>query len=273
MRDAQPVAIDAPAHDATIALDAPPLSTSGCGHAPSATGIVPHTAMIDGMMRTYDVFVPEGTTGSEPLPLVFVFHERDGGSGGAEAWGMQGAAEAAGDRAIFVFPQALHYQGGSIGWEIACDGYDMQFVDAMLETVSGEQCIDSQRVFATGFSWGADMTIAFGCCRSDVARAVAPSSGTAWGNWRAACPSSAPALRITIGDADGNYSVPDVQSVTDFYAMRNGCAATTTPSDPDPPCRAYDGCAAPVIQCVYPGMGHQIPPDGAHYIWEFFSQF
>lgn len=265
------VGTDAGTSDAGTS-DAGSTPSLGCGHAPS-TGFVDRTITIEGTERRYRLLVPEGTTGETPLPLVFVFHHRDGTSDAAISYGIQDAAASAGDRAIFLFPQALPYPGeGAVGWEIGCDRYDMAFASAIYDAVVSEQCVDTERVFATGFSWGADMTIAFGCCRHDIVRAIAPSSGTAWGSWRDACPGDAPAWRVTIGDADGFYPVADVQSNTDFFRARHGCTAETDPADPAP-CVAHRGCDAPVIQCVYPGMGHQIPDGGAAAIWDFFQGF
>jgi polyhydroxybutyrate depolymerase len=257
--------------DAAPAIDAAP--SAGCGTAP-APGYTVRTLTIDGVERSYGVLVPDGATADEPLPLVYVFHHRDGDIDAARAYGIQDAAGAAGDRAIFVYPQALPYPGeGAVGWEIACGDYDTRFADAVYDAVAGAACVDSGRVFATGFSWGADMTIAYGCCRADRMRAIAPSSGTAWGSWRDACETDdVPAFRITIGTNDGAYSVPAVHEVTETYRERNGCAATTTTSDPAV-CQAYDGCDDPVIECVYPDMGHQIPDQGAERIWAFFRQF
>jgi len=253
------------------AFDAAISGSTGCGQ-PVTPGYSVRTMKIDNVDRSYGVFIPDGVGASEHLPLVFVFHHRDGTIDAARSYGMEGAAKDAGQHAIFVYPQALPYPGeGAVGWEIGCGNYDSRFADAIYTTVAGEHCIDTTRVFATGFSWGADMTIAYGCCRSDLLRAVAPSSGTAWGNWQAACPTQAPALRITIGDADGNYSVSDVQKVTDFYRGRHGCNTTTTAAES--PCLGYNGCSAPVVQCIYPGMGHQIPQNGAANIWRFFASF
>ncbi|MCE9572442.1 MAG: hypothetical protein K8W52_04735 [Deltaproteobacteria bacterium] len=261
------------AGDGAIAVDAPGGSASaGCGRAPGV-GYEVRTVTIDGVARSFGVRIPEGATATDPLPLVFVFHHRDGTIDAARAYGIEEAVAAAGDRAIVVYPQALAYPGeGAVGWEIGCGNYDSRFADAIYDQILADHCVDTRRVFATGFSWGADMTIAYGCCRSDRIRAIAPSSGTAWGDWRAACPTHAPALRITIGDVDGNYPVADVDAVADHFRARNGCAATRSPVEPAP-CEASDGCSAPVVECVYPGMGHQIPPDGAAHIWAFFRAF
>lgn len=249
---------------------APSSGTAGCGHAPGATGYLDRSLTVAGRARQYQLHVPAGVTGTTPLPLVFVFHHSGGTIAAAESYGIQDEAAAAGQQAIFVFPQALPYAGG-VGWNLGCTDYDMQFFDAMVAATEAEQCIDAHRVFTTGFSWGADMTIATGCCRGDVVRAVAPSSGT--GGSPGACTAARPAYRATIGTADPFYTVADVHAVTESYRQAQGCTTGTAPAAPSPPCLGYTGCAAPVIECVYPGLEHGFPPDGQKHVWEFFAGF
>jgi polyhydroxybutyrate depolymerase len=248
----------------------PPSGTTGCGQAPAQTGYLTRTMTVAGKAREYQLYVPPGVTGTTPLPLVFVFHHSGGTIQNAEDYGIQDAAAAAGDQAIFLFPQALPY-GGGVGWNLGCTDYDMQFVDAMLAATGAEQCIDTNRIFATGFSWGADMTIATGCCRGDVMRAIAPTSGTGWG--LTSCTAKRPAYRVTIGTEDPYYKVSDVHAVTETYRQAQGCSTGTAPATPTTPCLGYTGCAAPVIECVYPGLEHWFPTDGPKYVWKFFGGF
>ncbi len=247
-----------------------PPTAAGCGHAPAATGYLDRRMTVAGQARRYQVYVPAGVAGTAPLPLVFVFHHSGGTIADAESYGIQDAAASAGDQAIFVFPQALPYAGG-VGWNLGCTDYDLQFFDAMVAATEAEQCIDPHRIFTTGFSWGADMTIATGCCRGDVVRAIAPTSGT--GGGPAACTTARPAYRVTIGTADPYYTVDAVHAVTETYRQAQGCTTGTAPATPSPPCLGYNGCAVPVVECVYPDLGHWFPPDGQRYVWEFFARF
>jgi len=229
------------------------------------------TVVIDGIERTYDVLV-EGEPSADPVPLVFVFHGRNG-----SAWkiryrtGIASAAHELGDRAVFVFPQGAEYPGGNfVAWQAACDGPDMRFMDAIVRTLGENYSIDRSRLFASGFSWGAEMAIAFGCCRRDMVRAIAPMSGGTWDSVDA-CREQAPAYRMTIGDNDPIVPLKVVQHVTDEFRVRQGCSDRTHSSDPN--CRAYDDCRNPVIQCIYPGVSHEVPEDGGREIWKFLRSF
>jgi polyhydroxybutyrate depolymerase len=247
-----------------------PVGSTGCGHGPAASGYRDRTLTVAGQTRHYQLYVPAGVDGTRPLPLVFVFHARDGTIQDAERFGLQDAAAAAGDKAVFVFPQALS-RGRAVGWALGCGDHDIQLFDAMLAATEAEECIDTHRIFVTGFSWGADMTIATGCCRGDVVRAIAPTSGTGW--HRSGCTAQRPAYRVTIGTADPIYPVRDVHAVTEQYREAQGCSTGTTPAVPSPPCLASTGCNAPVVECVYDGLAHAPPPDGWAHVWRFFAGF
>jgi polyhydroxybutyrate depolymerase len=243
-----------------------------------ATGIVSlrrcdsRTIVVNGVERSYDLVV-EGELGSEPVPLVFVFHGRNGsGAGVRRRTGIADAAHEAGDRAIFVFPEAVEYPGeGVLGWQVDCDGPDMRFADAIVREVASEHAVDRTRIFASGFSWGAEMAIAFGCCRHHTVRAVAPMSGATSDVVSEVCRAHAPAFRITIGDADPIVRVQVVRQVTGEFRARHGCSDRARPADPS--CLAYEDCEAPVIECVYPGLGHEVPPNGGREIWRFLRSF
>lgn len=244
-----------------------------CNAAESSPGFVTRMITVAGEEREFQLYIPEGAS-DLATPVVFVFHGRGSSSQGARGFGFDSAADAAGDNAIFVFPSALPYPGqGATGWEISCDGYDMQFVDAMLDLIEAELCVDPARVFATGFSWGADMTIATGCCRHERFRAIGPIAGTAWGPWRESCLDEAPAYRAEIGTDDGFYTLENVQSTTDHYRSVNRCAESSTTVSGEPECEAYDACDGRVIQCVREGLGHSIGPDAAAQTWAFFDSF
>jgi polyhydroxybutyrate depolymerase len=227
---------------------------------------------IDGVRRSYDVVV-EGGAGSDPVPLVFIFHGRNGSAGAIRRrTGIDAAARELGDRALFVYPQGRPYPGGHVvGWQTACDGPDMRFLDVIVQTLAAEYSIDRTRILASGFSWGGEMAIAFGCCRHDSVRAIAPLSGGVWDNVGDACRGHAPALRIAIGDADPIVPLRVVQHLTDDFRAIQGCA--TRSHEIDPHCRAYDGCREAVIQCVYRGLAHELPSNGGREVWSFLRSF
>jgi polyhydroxybutyrate depolymerase len=266
----------------------PPRLSSGCGvdaafHGERSFDIELPGPLGQQITREYAVRAPL-LTDYDPdnaYPVVFVFH---GANGTNDFESMDFAADgAAGKNAIFVAPQGIllpGYEDYGLGWDENCNGYDMPFFDAMLEQVASDFCIDRSLVFAVGFSWGGDMSNSLGCCRGDVVRGVLPASGGEMltGN-TGACTDEISAFRITYADNDGAYPQEGFQEIVEFYRNAHGCSETTVPgpeplpSNPSGQCKTYQGCEKPVIECVYPGIGHARPELWRGDVWNFISQF
>jgi polyhydroxybutyrate depolymerase len=258
----------------------PPLpQASGCGNASTRTGDF-HLEAVDGdgMSRDYEVVVPRG---SGPFALTFVFH----GSGSAQAvakdFGLQ-SAPGAGASSVFVFPQGMPFKNDGVGWDDACDGYDMAFFDAMLSRLESDSCIDKNAVFAAGFSWGCDFVTALACCRGDRIRAVAAgscsddfSTSTEMASYlNLPCPASAhPAVRFTYDPrGDGAYAAEYFSTTSALYRSWDGCSQGSKPTA-DAACFSYEGCKSPFVECRYPGLGHALPGPWPKDTWGFFSGF
>jgi polyhydroxybutyrate depolymerase len=158
---------------------------------------------VQGFPRRYQVYIPRTrpVTGRE-RPVVFMFH----GSGGngerflrISGWRQQ--ADATG--AIAVFPTGLRYrvlESGRLstkwnGFQLPADvsldekpaGYpagadwpadDVGFVDAMVRDLDDRLPIDRSRVYASGFSNGANFVARLAVERSRVLAAAAMSAGS-----------------------------------------------------------------------------------------------
>jgi poly(3-hydroxybutyrate) depolymerase len=167
----------------------PPAASSGCGSAwmapdaeveQSRRGGVPmlvarREITIDGAPRLYLVAVPMAYDGSTPYPLVFGFHGLAGSREQLRGY-MNVEAAAAGD-ALFIYPEGLPVDGGETGWSLGSTSTDLAFIDALLEQYKAEWCVDENRIFATGHSYGGCMSNTVGCARGDVFRAIAPVAG------------------------------------------------------------------------------------------------
>jgi poly(3-hydroxybutyrate) depolymerase len=71
--------------------------------------------------------------------------------------------------------------GVDAGWANTNDR-DVILADDILKQVEDDLCIDTSRVFASGFSYGGEMTDILACTRPDVFRAVAVYAGDLGGN-------------------------------------------------------------------------------------------
>jgi poly(3-hydroxybutyrate) depolymerase len=210
--------------------------------------------------------------------LAFVYHGAGGNEASAKAFGLQNAPGAAAG-GIFVFPRGVPYNGGTIGWQDSCGGYDMVFYDHMRSYLEANYCINPKRVFATGFSWGGDFVTALNCCRGDRLRAVAPAScSDEYANQNdyrtyanSPCPvAQAGAIRFTHQvDGDSGYPSPFFATTSALYRSFNGCSSTSSATAPSP-CVAFSGCRQPYVECAYQGIGHALPPNWAAETWAFF---
>jgi poly(3-hydroxybutyrate) depolymerase len=237
--------------------------TAGCGATGAATGVQSFDTNVGGMSRHYQVVVPESYDASRPTRLVFVFHGLGGNGNQIRAY-LNLETIAAGN-AIFVYPDGVvsAQTFGRTGWSNS----DLALFDAMLAEISAEYCIDAERVFAMGHSFGAYMTDLVGCERGNIVRAVAQISGGTQGG---TCQGPVPAW-LSHGRSDTTVPVSQGEAARDHWRTVNGCANTTTPTEISD-CVTYDGCTAPLTWCSFDG-GHR-PPFPAYTnqaIWDFFN--
>jgi polyhydroxybutyrate depolymerase len=247
--------------------------SSGCGMTGAPTGaMTTQTITVAGAERSYVLFVPTSYDANTRYPLIFAWHGL--GGTGMLARSYFRLEQAAANQAIFVYPSALANAQGMAAWDLAANGVDVQLFDALLASVSGRYCIDGNRVFSTGHSYGGFMTNRLGCSRGDVLRAIAPVAGGPpfGGGSGGSCVGQVGAW-IAHGMNDGTVDFAQGEAARDRLLMANGCGTTTTPTPPDA-CVAYDGCMPdlPVHWCVHM-MDHNWPTYAGAGIWTFFNAF
>lgn len=257
--------------------------SSGCGMAPPQSGRF--DIDVGGMTREYILRVPDSYDENRAYPLIFVWHPWGGSAqqaAGNGPSGYHGLPGVAGDAAIMVAGEGIDYMGNGLGWENP-NGRDENFMRAMLERFSSELCVDTSRVFSTGFSFGGMMSFALGCSAGDVIRAIAPQAG----NTISGCgDGDEPVAMMGFhGMQDSVVSIESGRSARDRIIERNGCSDTTTTLESSwcdvaggnsQPCTcvSYDGCMEgyPVIWCEFTGP-HTPAPNAGQTLWDFFSQF
>jgi len=247
--------------------------SSGCGMTGAPTGaMTTQTITVAGQERAYVLFVPTNYDANTRYPLIFAWHGL--GGTGTLARSYFRIEQAAANQAILVYPTALPNAQGMAAWDLAASGVDVQLFDALLASVSGRYCIDGNRVFSTGHSYGGYMTNRLGCTRGDVLRAIGPVAGGppfGGGSW-GTCAGQVGAW-IAHGMNDGTVDFAQGEAARDRFLMANGCGATTMATPPDA-CVAYDGCMPdlPVHWCVHM-MDHNWPSYAGAGIWTFFNAF
>ncbi|KAJ5543580.1 hypothetical protein N7535_006004 [Penicillium sp. DV-2018c] len=145
-------------------------SSSGCGKQPSLTN-----GLHNINDREYIIKIPDNYDSNNPYRLIFGLHWLNGNmynvvnGDSIQPWyGLESRAEGS---AIFVAPN-----GRNSGWANA-NGEDVNFIDAIIQQVEDDLCVDQSSRFVTGFSYGGGMSYALACARANQFRAVGVLSG------------------------------------------------------------------------------------------------
>lgn len=262
--------------------------TTGCGKNPTlANG--PNTIPSNGVNRSFILRFPNNYDNTTPYRLIFAFHWRGGtmydvASGGTSGapWAYYGMQEQSNGAAILVSPQ-----GFGNGWANN-NGEDIAFVDAMVDRIQSDLCVDSTQLFAMGFSYGGGMSYSIACSRANVFRAVVVYSGAQLSGCGGG---TQPIGYFGIhGISDNVLGIGLGRSLRDTFVRTNGCAAQN-PGEPSAGSRThittvYSGCRTgyPVQWAAFDG-GHMPGPvdgcgceDGVRTwtkgeAWRFISQF
>jgi polyhydroxybutyrate depolymerase len=171
-----------------------------------------------------------------------------------------------------------------MGAAVAGTADDFGFVEAMLDSVEADQCIDRSRVFVTGFSMGGYFSNHIGCQRGNsLVRAVGPHSG---GTYAGACPGAPLPVFIMHGTGDALITYNCGAEARDHWVQRNGCSDQV---DARPvqggTCEWHRDCppGGQVVLCSFDGMAHGWAgglgfyggagfEDATRLVWDFFKQ-
>lgn len=261
-------------------------ASAGCG---KARTLQDGTITIEsGTQRTYILRTPTNYDPAHPYRLVMAYHWAGGtskmvanGTGATES-PFYGLWDLSNNSTIFVAPMGLG-DGQNTGWP-NYGGNDVAFTDAILAQVEASLCIDTTRIFANGFSYGAGMSYALACARPDVFRGVAVYSGALLSG----CDGGTKpiALFAAHGLSDSVLDIARGRQLRDHFVQVNG----VTPQNPPEPangsgthvCTTYQGGSPkyPVEWCAFDGDHNPNPHDSGQssswmpaQVWAFFSQF
>jgi poly(3-hydroxybutyrate) depolymerase len=251
--------------------------SAGCGMG-QTPGTNELSIMVNGQTRTYFLSVPQGYDPNTAHPLVFGMHGLTGSGMSIRTRGVE--MEEAMNTAVFVYPDGLPQPAfqNQTGWNLDPAGPDFAFVDTLIQTLEGEFCVDENRVFAYGFSFGGYMSHGLGCYRSNKFRAIGPVEG-ALASQYGPCMGPTAAVMNHIMD-DPTVTIQDGTAARDHWLTANGCDPNSTvpyapiPSGPGFTCVAYQNCqpAHPVVWCLTQTGGHSWPDPPANLaIWSFFT--
>jgi len=179
-----------PPADATPGTDptdgtAPPTAThasgpsAGCGAVDvTVGGTTEEQIRSGGLDRSYQLIVPAGIDGSEPLPIVLGLHSLTVDHRIVPA--MSGFGDLAATRPfIGVSPSGRLNAGGLPYWDASPvpDNADVTFLADLLDHLEATRCVDTGQVFSMGMSNGAQLSSLLACRLPDRIRAIAPIAG------------------------------------------------------------------------------------------------
>lgn len=231
-----------------------------------------HTFMLEDRPRRYILRLPQSYDPAKAWPLVFALHGNGGNTG---YWDGTSAGrnmrEVLKDDAILIVAEAIDHQWRDYNlpqntWPERIES-ELLYFDELITTAKRELCIDTNAIFAMGFSGGGSFSGVLGCRREDI-RAIAVGGSVVYFD-KASCVGK-PAAWITIGTQE---LVAGREDFRDYWRDRAGCMSSSQPTAPSP-CVAYDGCdaATPVHYCQHPA-GHVWPEFGGQASWDFFKRF
>ena len=263
-----------------------PTTSSGCGQsaATSPTAGDTGSVTVNGTTRTYVYFVPPMYNPAHSYPLVTLFH------------GVQATGE---EMAMFIEMQNYSSPDAITAFPDAAGGYwditgttDLQFYAALLAKLESQLCINQQRTFALGFSYGAYMVNHLACNTPTLRAFVAADGGYPD---TAACKSPMSAF-IYHRQEDDNEVIANGINARNKWLATNGCSMSTSPftsdgflgpipsgEDLSQPggCVSYSGCTGSVFPTIWCDDMY-ISPEGYKHdlrdvyripMWNWFNAF
>tara|TARA_Y100000389_G_C17438834_1_gene507288 strand:+ start:748 stop:1869 length:1122 start_codon:yes stop_codon:yes gene_type:complete len=256
-----------------------------------------------GQTRVYSIYVPTSATALTNVPLVFNFH---GGNGTRQDQISLSDMSALADTANFIalYPQALPdpNDGGSKNWlhKDPSTIDDIYFINALIDSVSADYPIDSNRIYACGYSLGGEFAYELGCRLNHKIAAIAAVARTMQTNQINNCSPAKPTGVMTIIGTNDSYNgisfggiqyYVSANDVHNYWANNNVC--DTTPIITQiPDIDASDGSTVERHSwknsngCIYVehlkvlGGGHDWPGswgnmdiNSTNEIWNFVSKF
>ena len=195
------------------------------------------TIVHDGTNREYVLYIPDSYDGTSPVPLMLNFH---GFGGNASDYMMDADMRSLAESNIFilVYPQGSCSDGSShwnpcpIGGDNKSASDDVGFVEAMINEISSQYSVDTERVYAAGYSNGGMMAYGLANYKSDLIAAVASVSGVMLD---CTAPTTHPMPVVHLHGTsdgvipyDGSSLYSSAQSVLDYWIESNN--TTTTPT-------------------------------------------
>ena len=193
--------------------------------------------VIDGINREYVLYVPSSYDGATEVPLMLNFH----GFGGSASEFMLEAdmrSLAESDTFILIYPQgsclngSSHWNACPIGGDNKSNADDFSFIESIINEVSSQYNINTECIYAAGYSNGGMMAYGLANYRSELIAAVASVSGAMLDcTGQTSHPMPVIHLHGTSDDVipyDGNSDYNSVESTLNHWTNFNNTVSSPT---------------------------------------------
>ena len=287
----------------------PAGQSAGCGKTSTITSSQynngkPISITVNGSQRRYILSVPTTYSNTTAYKFVLALHQWDGNDVEIYKENYYGLLSLSKDTTIFAAPNGVNTNNNNTpcsgtgsgdskcGWPSGNN--NMELMDAVVKQVTDNFCVDTNRIFATGWSYGASMSYEIGCERP----LGGPTATANWGvravaNYSVAqmsgsCkPSSSypVAYYLSHGTHDSVLGYSGGITLAQNWSNADGCTwqTPTAVTSGTHVCTKMAGCKSgyPVEVCSFngdhtPWPDSQQPNDGKSWgppeVWAFFSQ-
>ncbi len=287
----------------------PSGQSAGCGKTSTITSSQynngnPISITVNGSQRRYILSVPTPYDNTKPYKFILTLHARDSNDKSEYNEKYYDLQPLSNNTVIFAAPNGVLNNAPCTGTGIGETGCgwpagnnNMQLMDAVVKQVTDNFCVDMNRIYATGWSYGASMSYEIACerpleqaatngwgVRAVAVYAAAQLSGSC--KPTATNPVAYYATHGTAGGNNGDGVLPYSGGVTltQNMATADGCTwqTPTMVTSGTHVCTKMAGCKTgyPVEFCSFNG-GHTAYPDngqpqsswGPQEAWTFLSQF
>jgi polyhydroxybutyrate depolymerase len=251
------------------------LGQAACTNTPLGAG--DHTYTIksaNGLEYEYILSVPKTVDETQRTPLLLHWHALSSDPEEARSvTSIDAKAEAA--KWLLVFPRSPDKSwdvGSCCTSTVGGQSRDEEvFARELVKDITSKACVDSKRIYTSGFSNGGMISQMLACKMTDVIAAAAPMGSTLTIPKSECTPSRPIPIFMVAGTADPlvGYSTPGfaggivVPEDVQFWVDQNKCTGSpeTFLQMGKATCTKYTNCAAgaEVAFCSIDGMGHCVP--------------
>ena len=194
-----------------------------------------------GITRSFNIFVPDSYDPFDAVPLLFCLHAWSSSNEIIMTYtGFNDIASE--ENFIVVYPQGSYFNGTTHwnvgGWTLGSSVDDVAFIDFLIDAISEDYLIDSERIYSTGMSNGGYMSFLLACQLSEKIAAIASVAGSMTPETFDVCdPQRAISILQIHGTNDvlvpynGGDGTMAINDVIDYWRGHNSCDSSPTVID------------------------------------------